>query len=196
MTAATTTPSRGEPRTRLLDVAEELFYEQGFAAVGMQTVRDVSGVPLKRIYALYESKEQLAVAMLDRRDDAWHDALAQAVARHEDPGDRLVAVFSWLAAWLSGEGHRGCAWINAHGELGATSADIEAAVRRHKDRFRGVLDSLAQEAGLPPSLAEMLYLLAEGAMVTTGITGQASAAVSARDWVDQLVAESLTRPPT
>lgn len=196
MTAATTTPSRGEPRTRLLDVAEELFYEQGFAAVGMQTVRDVSGVPLKRIYALYESKEQLAVAMLDRRDDAWHDALAQAVARHEDPGDRLVAVFSWLAAWLSGEGHRGCAWINAHGELGATSADIEAAVRRHKDRFRGVLDSLAQEAGLPPSTAEMLYLLAEGAMVTTGITGQASAAVSARDWVDQLVAESITRPPT
>lgn len=189
--ATTTSPTASEDavRGRLLDVAEALFYEQGIQAVGMQTVRDSSGVSLKRIYALYPSKEQLAVAMLDRRDDTWHGELAAALGEIEDPRERVVGAFSWLARWLAGPGHRGCAWINAHGELGAASPEIDAAVRRHKARFRGVLDDLVRQAELAPSTAEALYLLAEGAMVTTRITGRPSAGVSAEEWVRRIVAE-------
>ncbi|MBN8205987.1 TetR/AcrR family transcriptional regulator [Microbacterium esteraromaticum] len=165
---------------RLLDAAEELFYERGYQAVGMDALRSASGLPLKRIYALFGGKEAIAVAMLDRRDERWHAALAAHVDEHADPHARVLAIFDWLAEWLADEGHRGCAWINAFGELGGTSPDVVAAVRRHKARLRELIDRAVSETGAPRSAADAVFLLAEGCMVTAGIDGDPVAAVQAR----------------
>ena len=58
-------------RTRLLDTAEDLFYSRGVQAVGMDDLREGSGLSLKRLYALYPAKEQLVEAYLRRRDVRW-----------------------------------------------------------------------------------------------------------------------------
>ena len=52
-------------RERLLDAAEGLFYARGIQAVGMDAVREASGLPLKRLYALYPGKAALVEAVLD-----------------------------------------------------------------------------------------------------------------------------------
>jgi AcrR family transcriptional regulator len=39
----------GPARTRLLDAAEDLFYTRGIQSVGMDEIRDASGVSLKRL---------------------------------------------------------------------------------------------------------------------------------------------------
>ncbi|MCA1007484.1 TetR/AcrR family transcriptional regulator [Rhodococcus hoagii] len=164
----------------LLGAAEALFYERGFQAVGMDEIREASGLPLKRIYSLYPGKEALAVAMLDRRDRRWRAELAAHVDRHTSPRDRVIAVFDWLSTWLAGPGHRGCAWINAFGELGGTSEAVAGAVREHKERFREYLTALVSDAGASSTTADAAYLLAEGCMVTAGITGTAQPAVQAQ----------------
>ena len=174
---------------RLLDAAEALFYARGYQAVGMDEVRAESGLPLKRIYALFKGKDALAVAMLDRRDDRWHAALAAHVARESTPHERVLAVFDWLESWLKGPGHRGCAWTNAFGELGGVSPEVTEAARRHKTRFRAYLTGLAAQADASAA-SDALYLLAEGYMVTTGIGGPAAFTGDIKDTARRLLETS------
>ncbi|GAB1509663.1 TetR/AcrR family transcriptional regulator [Actinophytocola sp. KF-1] len=165
---------------RALDAAEDLFYRRGVHAVGMDDIRDTSGVSLKRLYQLFPNKERLVTAFLQRRDVRWRGGLTEHVAGVEDPRERLLAVFGWLHTWFTDPGYRGCAWINCYGELGATSPAVAEEARTHKEGFRRILRELTAAAGHDDDLAEQLLLLAEGAIVTAAITGNADAARQAR----------------
>ncbi|MFE5766892.1 TetR/AcrR family transcriptional regulator [Streptomyces sp. NPDC056485] len=154
-----------EARTRLLDTAEALFYAEGIQAVGMDRIRTESGVPLKRLYKVFPAKEALVAAYLDRRDRRWTAGLRGAVAEAADP---VGAVFAWLAAWFSEPGFRGCAFLNAYGELGTGPAAVLDVVHRHKAELR---ELLAQAAGPGrEDLADQLLILVEGATVVAALT--------------------------
>lgn len=175
-------------REDLLDAAETLFYEHGVQAVGMDQVRAASDLPLKRIYRLFPTKEDLVVAMLRRRDRRWRASLATHVEQVSDPPERVLAVFDWLADWFAEPGFRGCAWINAHGELGSSSPAVLAEVRSHKRAFREQVDEWVRAAGVPAA-ADGVFLLAEGAIVTAGISGDPAPARQARSAVAALLAQ-------
>ncbi|HEY4461765.1 MAG TPA: TetR/AcrR family transcriptional regulator [Streptosporangiaceae bacterium] len=181
-------------RTRLLDAAEDLFYARGIQSVGMDEIRDASGVSLRRVYQLYPAKEQLVEAYLDRRDVSWRARLAAYVDRRPAP-ERILAVFDWLQDWFSEPGFRGCAWINGYGELGATSEVVATQARRHKEAFRQYVRALAAAGGLPSSVGDEVYLLAEGAMVTAAIFGTPGAAAQGRAAAARLVAAAGSAQP-
>jgi AcrR family transcriptional regulator len=202
MPAPITEEQNREAREALLDAAEALFYERGIQAVGMDQVRLASGLPLKRIYRLFPTKEDLVVAVLRRRDRRWRGSLSARVDPVHDPRERVLTVFDWLADWFTEPGFRGCAWINAFGELGSSSEAVLAEVRSHKQAFRGQIagwvgaaaggpgagapaaglrgDAGRADAAGPAGVAESVFLLAEGAMVTAGVTGDPAAARHAR----------------
>ena len=172
-------------REALLDAAERLFYERGIQAVGMDEIRAASGLPLKRIYRFFAAKEDLVVAMLKRRDQRWRGNLAAHVEQVPDPRERVLAIFDWLAEWFAEPGFRGCAWINAYGELGASSEAVLAEVRSHKQAFHDQIAVWVHAGGLP--VAEPVFLLAEGAIVTAGISGDPTPARHARAAVATLL---------
>lgn len=156
-------------QTQLLDAAENLFYANGIQAVGMDDVRAASGLSLKKLYGLYPSKDRLVEAFLERRDLRWRGSLANHVDRQSDPIERILAVFDWMRLWFEEPGFRGCAWINAYGELGASSPAVARLAREHKRAFRDYLAVLVREADLPDPTTDHLVLLAEGAMAIGGI---------------------------
>lgn len=172
-------------RETLLDAAERLFYERGVQAVGMDEVRAASGLPLKRIYRFFPAKEALVVAMLQRRDQRWRSDLVAYVERVAQPRARVLAVFDWLADWFARPGFRGCAWINAFGELGTSSPAVLAEVRSHKQAFYDQIEVWVEATGVP--VASAVFLLAEGAMVTAGISGDPASAGHARAAVATLL---------
>jgi AcrR family transcriptional regulator len=165
---------------RVLDAAASLFYARGVHTVGMDDIRDASGVSLKRLYQLFHNKERLVTAYLQRRDVWWRSRLAKHVAAFDDPRQRPLAVFDWMDGWFHEPDYRGCAWINCYGELGATSDPVAEEARTHKEGFRAFLRSLAVDAGLPVETGDHLLLLAEGAIVTSALTGDLEAARKAR----------------
>ncbi|MEU5706821.1 MULTISPECIES: TetR/AcrR family transcriptional regulator [Streptomyces] len=185
MPAAVTEEQNSLDREALLDAAERLFYAHGIQAVGMDRVREASGLPLKRIYRLFATKEDLVVAMLRHRDRRWRGDLAAHVESVQDPRERVLAVFDWLAAWFAEPGFRGCAWINAHGELGSSSEAVLAEVRAHKRAFHDQLAAWVRATGAP--VAEPVFLLAEGAIVTAAVTGDPAPAAHARAAVETLL---------
>ncbi|MFG2087568.1 TetR/AcrR family transcriptional regulator [Spirillospora sp. NPDC048824] len=178
MPAAITEEQTALDRDALLDVAENLFYRRGIQAVGMDELRTVSGLPLKRIYRIFPTKEALVVAMLERRDRRWRGSLAAYLDQVSDPRERVLAMFDWLGDWFTEPGFRGCAWANAHGELGSSSSAVAAEVRSHKQAFHDQVAELV--APVDARVTEPVYLLAEGAIVVAGIHGGTAAARHAR----------------
>ncbi|MGW7440265.1 TetR/AcrR family transcriptional regulator [Streptomyces sp. NPDC054849] len=172
-----------EARTRLLDAAEALFYADGIQAVGMDRIRAESGVPLKRLYRLYPAKESLVTAYLERRDRRWTTSLREAVEGSPAP---VLAVFDWLADWFSEPGFRGCAFLNAYGELGAGGpAGVLNVVRRHKAELRSLLAGLAGPG--EEALADQLLILVEGATVVAALDPGPEPARRARAVAERLV---------
>ena len=179
MPAPISEEQKARDRDALLDAAEALFYERGIQAVGMDDIRAAAGIALKRIYGLFATKEELLVAVLQRRDRRWRGNLAAYVEQHEDPRERVLAVFDWLGQWFAEPDFRGCAWINTYGELGATSPAVLTEVRAHKQAFHDQIADWVGAATTAP--AEPLCLLAEGAIVIVAITGDITAAQRARE---------------
>lgn len=167
-----------DDRRRLLDAAEELFYARGVNAVGMDELRDRSGLSLKRIYACHPSKEAIVVAMLRRRDARWNEGLERWVAMAGNAMGRALAVFDWLEEWTSGPGFRGCAWANVHGELAPTSPAVEEEVRRHKADFHARVAELV--GAVDAAQAPAVVLLVEGVLADAGIVGARGQAADAR----------------
>lgn len=178
-------------RERVVAAADALFYARGIQSVGMDEVRTCAGVSLKRLYAEFPGKEALVLAVLDSRHRLWEDGLARAAAGVDDPRARLLAVFDFLAEWFTDDTFRGCGFINAFGELGATSPAVADAVRAHKQTFQDHVARLAVDAGGTEALGAQLALLAEGAQTTAAIAGRADAAQQARAAAEVLVDAAL-----
>lgn len=190
----------------ILDVAESLFYTRGISAVTMREVRAAAQVSLKRLYREFGSKEDLVTAYLTRRDGWWLGSLREHLSRAEPTTPaRLQALFEWLASWFSSPGFNGCAFVNAHGELGSLPDSCRQVVVKHLAALRTLLaesvlmppDSLDTAGTLPGSgeaagptggtdsdrsqpiaddLAWDLFVIVEGAITTATVTGHPDAA--------------------
>jgi AcrR family transcriptional regulator len=168
-------------RADVLEKAEALFYERGVQQVGMDEVRAAAGVSLKRLYQLFPSKDRLVEEYLIARDARWMNAVTAHAVNADNP---VLAVFDWLAEWFAEPDFRGCAFVNAYGELGTASPAVAAVARRHKEAFRDLFRDLADDV----ELGDQLTLLAEGAITMAAITGAVEHARQARRAAEGLLA--------
>ena len=182
-----------DPRQRIVTAADALYYARGIAAVGMDEVRDAANVSLRRLYSIFPSKDDLILAVLNRRHDMWTQGVEARVARVAGPVEKLLAIYDYLADWFVDESFRGCGFINAFGELGAKPAVTQAA-RTHKASFQAYVAVLVDAAGADPALAPQLAILAEGAQTTAAIAGSPEAATQARAAAAVLIAAALRMP--
>ncbi|RUR03623.1 TetR/AcrR family transcriptional regulator [Labedella endophytica] len=189
MTASITPVS--DTGARIIEAADALYYARGFQAVGMDEVRSVAGVSLKRLYQEFPSKEALVLAVLRSRHAMWDSGIARAVQAASSPRDKLLAIYDYLSSWFGDESFRGCGFINAFGELGTVFPSVAELAREHKDSFQRYVADLVSAAGAPAQLAPQLALLAEGAQTTAAISGNADSAAHARAAAETLIDAAL-----
>ena len=183
-----------EARERILAAAEELYYRKGYAAVGMDELRQFAGVSLRRLYSLFPAKTDIVAAVLERKHAQWESGLSEAVAgAGDDPRARLLAVYGYLENWFCADDFRGCAFINAFGELGGTNPEVAEIVRAHKASFQQYMADLVAETGAPAALAPQLSILAEGAQSTAAISADPAVAVQARGAAEVLIDAAFAR---
>ncbi|NDK88527.1 TetR/AcrR family transcriptional regulator [Gordonia desulfuricans] len=178
-------------REQVVEAADRLFNAYGVRGVGMDRVRDEAGVSLKKLYSVVDSKEDLVLAVLANRSRQWARGIDAAAARVDGPREKLLAIFDFLLDWFADDEFRGCAFINAFGELGGQMPAVVEAVRQQKADFQRYVARLADELGAAPSLAPQLSLLAEGAQTTAAIAGGVDAARDARAAAEVLIEAAL-----
>ena len=190
---------RTPARERLLDAAGELFYRDGIRSVGIDAVIEHAGVAKMSLYKHFRSKDELIVAYLERREQRWREHFeAQMRDTAGAPADRVLAVFDVLARWTEHENPRGCAFINAYVELADTSHPGNAVAHADKQWLRGYLTELVAESGAaqPELLGSQLFLLLEGALVTTAMGSVDDAMGSARAAAELLLEVRASRAGT
>ncbi|SFE66457.1 transcriptional regulator, TetR family [Actinopolyspora alba] len=162
---------RGSARERLLEAASELFYRHGIRAVGIDTVIERAGVAKMSLYNHFSSKDELVAAYLERREQRWSAFFDSELRRiGGTPAGRVLAAFDILASWLERECPRGCAFGNAEAELADPTHPAQAVIEADKARLREWLTELVAASGStdPGLVAEQLFLLWEGVLVTSG----------------------------
>lgn len=170
-------------RDHLMATAWRLFYRDGFRVVGIDTILAEAGVAKMTLYNHFASKEDLIIAILEKRDRELREAVAVAVeAAGRSPTRRLLAVFDWLGAWFATEDFKGCVFIRALSEYPDPDHPIHQTAWRHKVAMQEIFTRLSREAGAkdPAQLAETLSHLSDGAIVAAHATRSIAPAASAR----------------
>ena len=111
-----------DARSHILEVAERLFYAEGYRAVGVDRLIAEADVAKATFYRHFRTKDDLLVAVLEARDARFREWLARRVeALAADPRDRPLAVFDALAELFAADDFRGCAFLNTMVEATITA---------------------------------------------------------------------------
>lgn len=154
---------------RILEAASRLFYEQGIRAVGVDAIVEEADVAKVTLYNNFGSKDELAAAYVRDRRARWQHWIESFVNKEDEPASKLGAIFAALEEWMESGGFRGSAAINAFSEISDSEHPVRIAAQEYKDWTQGYLRELAAEAGSgnPDKLGERLWILLEGATITS-----------------------------
>ncbi|MGW8526541.1 MULTISPECIES: TetR/AcrR family transcriptional regulator [Nocardiopsidaceae] len=150
---------------RIAAAAEELFYNRGITAVGVDLIAERSGVTKRTLYNQFGSKDRLVAVYLAERDRRWRSLVRAAVDACDDPLEAVTAPFEALWTW-SGANTRGCAFINALAEIPDPAHPAHRIAADQKLWLLNLFEELAAAAGgpAPAALATRLLVLHEGAL--------------------------------
>jgi AcrR family transcriptional regulator len=176
---------------RVLEAAYELFVRRGVHDVGVDEIIARAGVAKATFYRHFNSKEDLIVAFLRRREQLWtHGWLEQEVLKREqEPRKRLLAVFDVLDEWFQKEDFEGCPFVTTV----VQSTDPKSRIRKEAVGqlaiVRRVVRKLAREAKLPDpdGFSRSWQVLMEGAIISA-LAGDLLAARHARVFAEMMLA--------
>ncbi len=187
-------------KRRILEVAYDLFYRDGFARAGVDAIAEAAGITKRTLYYHYESKDALLVAVLDVQHEIMLSRIQRWASRASgDPATMVEIVFAEFVAWAKKPAWKGSGFTRVAMEL----ADLpghpaRAAARRHKAAVEGwFAEQFAQNGvGRPRDLARHVMLLIEGCLSLVLIHGDTSYAEAAAAAARQLVERDRLDPPS
>ncbi len=201
-------PAPKTGRDRLIAVGIELFYRHGFAAVGIDQILSTAGVTKTTFYKHFESKDDLMVAAVQRRDEwelaAWGRAIKKLA------GDELanypLAMLDVLDVWFNDADYLGCMFTNAAVEFPNPHDPVHQAASAHKrkvrDTWRDIAVAVGAQAQDAETFADCFCALLEGALILRHTQARNDAAKAVRPAVEQLIvayfpaATKLDKPST
>jgi AcrR family transcriptional regulator len=186
---ASVAPAERSTRERILDTAGELFYRDGYHAVGIDTIIARSGVAKMTLYRHFASKDDLIAAYLERSNAEFMAWLEGAIAMVDDPRAKLVVAFDAVGKLATSTQCLGCTFQGAASEFPELDHPGHRVALEHKRAVLERFAALAREARLqdPDGLAGQLLMLMDGAWVAARMFGPANHATSVADGARALI---------
>jgi AcrR family transcriptional regulator len=184
---------RGNARIQLIDTALDLFDRHGFHAVGIDKILVAAGLAKMTLYHHFDSKEALIVAALEKRDAAFRDRFAAAIAGSGAGQAELAAMFDALDSWTRDPAFRGSLFDKAAAEYAEKEHPVKRTVLSHKAWLFAEVRRASAATGVadPLKLAAEIFLLIEGAVSAAAVTGDRSAVRRAKAAAETLVRAAL-----
>lgn len=179
-------------KLRILETANELFYDDGIRTVGVDRLISASSVTKATFYKHYGSKDRLIAEYIGFRHRLAVEWLADVVEGNDDPVRVLRAIQDSILGSITGLGFRGCPFLNAAAEFPDATHPVRRAVERHREWYLDVYEQLLRRMDhpMPGDAADDLMLARDGAMAG-GYAGDpiASTAALSRAF-DRVIAEA------
>lgn len=194
-------------RQRILEAANELFYQQGYNATGLEKVIKAAGVTKGNFYYYFKSKEKLAVATLDWQFEKTMQAIQQTVlAKHTSPLDKLLGIVNYIVdrqriQQANGQAC-GCYFGNFALELSTVSQEVKDKVKTIfndiADSFRQLLQAAQQQGEISttidPHIASTLILSQlEGAVLLNKANQEMAVLEHSMDFIKQYLTQEYSK---
>jgi AcrR family transcriptional regulator len=131
------TQKQSDPRQRILEVADRLFYADGVRATGTEKIMSIAEVAKATFYRHFESKDALVLAYLENRDRALWDYLS-----HPTPPKDLreaLTKFEQMANWPE---IIGCPFLRIASEYPDTAHPYHRLAIEHQNKILDYLTDL------------------------------------------------------
>jgi AcrR family transcriptional regulator len=150
----------------LIDIAEGLFYREGFHATGVDRIQAESGVAKTTLYKHFASKEDLILAVLERADERERNAIMQVISGHQGSAcELLMKLFRRITEKCQDDHYNGCLFANAAAEFMQSAGPIKEVFRKHLSWLHQCFRDILKDSGADISAATTVLVLYEGVLV-------------------------------
>ncbi|WP_127500696.1 TetR/AcrR family transcriptional regulator [Actinoplanes solisilvae] len=138
-----------DAREKILEAAQRLIELRGYSAIGVAEICKAAGVPKGSFYYFFESKEALAIAVVNQQWDTQRAQWSAILGSSDDPLERLRKLFEATAEFQrAGQQNcgsvSGCLFGNLTLELSNQTEPIRARLQEIFDiqvqMVRAVID--------------------------------------------------------
>jgi AcrR family transcriptional regulator len=174
------TTQRAPAKGRILETANDLFYEDGIRNVGVDRIISASAVTKATFYKHYRAKENLIVEYITTRHERVRANIEAIIAAAPDSRAALNDFVAAILTEIASPGFRGCPFINAAAEFPNAEHPVRLVVTAHREWYVDTLAELLKDAGhpVPGDAADELLLARDGAL-SGGYAGDSVAASAA-----------------
>lgn len=130
-------------RTHILDQALDLSTELGLEGMSVGVLAKVVGMSKSGLYAHFDSKEALQVAVLDHAAHLFVERVVKPALKRPRGLGRVRALFEGWMVWSAREFPGGCPFVQAASDMHSRPGLVREAVGRH---LRDVLDVIERSA--------------------------------------------------
>jgi AcrR family transcriptional regulator len=181
-------------RSRILNVAARLFYEQGYNSTGINQVIAEADIARASLYHHFSSKTDLLMAYLQEAEESWLNKLIDTLAPIDDAEQKLWALFDYRMNRQLTAGFGGCQFVKISAEVANDDQQVFKLVAHQKDQFKSVIKNIVADLKRNyvdylnnDMLTDTLFLLMEGATVASSIYKNATALNNAKKIAKQLI---------
>ncbi len=123
-------------KERIISAASKLFYLDGYNQTGINKILKEANVSKDSMYRYFRSKEDIAVAYLQKRHALWTGMFLEYVNQKKTNADKIVAGFDFLKEWMIEVNYRGCGFQNIICDLPKEQQKINEQVLLHKNSLK------------------------------------------------------------
>ena len=142
-------PSLAPAKSRILETANELFYDEGIRSVGIDRLIGASTVTKATFYKHYGSKDRLVAEYVHHRHRLAAEHVWDVAERHDDLEEYMRELLRQALEQVSHPGFRGCPFLKAASEFTDPTHPVRRAVESHREWTNFFMAELLREAGHP-----------------------------------------------
>lgn len=122
-------------RDRLIDAAATLFHQRGPMTTSLADIAKESDIPIGNVYYYFKTKEELVLAVIEKRRASMRQAYEALGANFSDPRERLQQALGFFSNISAEYTKYGCPLGRMVIELGPESMEARKAAASVLDEF-------------------------------------------------------------
>ena len=160
-------PKQSDPRVRILEAADHLFYKEGVRATGTEKIMSLSEVAKATFYRHFPSKDDLVIEYLACRDRSFFEALDSPA-----PPKDIHQALARIERVINHPDIIGCPFLRIASEFPDAAHPFHRIAAKHEHRFHAYLVKMLEPLAIDKTGAATAILsVIDGGLATRMLFG-------------------------
>lgn len=190
-----------ETKEKIIEEALKLFHARGYYSTSINDIMQSAGIKKGGLYFHIQSKEKLAVNVLEEALSIYEDLITQDLDQLT-PVQQIEKRIDVIVSYHVNQGlQKGCIFGNMALEIGKNDSEIsqylQYVFKRWENSFRDMIINAVDKGELklkeaPEELAKMIFASLEGGIMLSKISGNIDSLRICADSVKKIISDRKT----